>query len=79
MKYVINWISGANLPFNWWNISTEWVLRRKGNDHILRDKNVLIYDVYEIAPYAAGEQDLLLYFGQLEELFKPEFRQGNDI
>ena len=26
-----------------------------------------IYDVYEIAPYAAGEQDLLLYFGQLEE------------
>ncbi|MEX4565389.1 selenocysteine synthase [Haemophilus influenzae] len=39
----------------------------------------LIYDVYEIAPYAAGEQDLLLSFGQLEELFKPEFRQGNDI
>ncbi|HHF1924788.1 TPA: RsiV family protein, partial [Haemophilus influenzae] len=38
-----------------------------------------IYDVYEIAPYAAGEQDLLLYFGQLEELFKTEFRQGNDI
>ncbi|HHF5160595.1 TPA: selenocysteine synthase [Haemophilus influenzae] len=39
----------------------------------------LIYDVYEIAPYVAGEQDLLLYFGQLEELFKAEFRQGNDI
>ncbi|QEQ59340.1 selenocysteine synthase [Haemophilus influenzae biotype aegyptius] len=35
--------------------------------------------LYEIAPYAAGEQDLLLYFGQLEELFKAEFRQGNDI
>ena len=39
----------------------------------------LIYDVYEIATYAAGEQDLLLYFGQLEKLFKPESRQGNDI
>lgn len=39
----------------------------------------LIYDVYEIAPYAAGEQDLMLHFGQLEELFKAEFRQGNDI
>ena len=35
-----------------------------------------IYDVYEIAPYAAGEQDLLLYFGQLEELFKPEFTRS---
>lgn len=38
-----------------------------------------IYDVYEIAPYAAGEQDLLLYFGQLEELFKPEFKQSNYV
>lgn len=35
-----------------------------------------IYDVYEIAPYAAGEQNLLLYFGQLEELFKPEFKRS---
>ena len=38
-----------------------------------------IYDVYEIAPYAAGEQDLLLYFGQLEELFKPEFKQSKYV
>ena len=38
-----------------------------------------IYDVYEIAPYAAGEQDLLLYFGQLEELFKPEFKRNNYV
>lgn len=38
-----------------------------------------IYDVYEIAPYAAGEQDLLLYFGQLEELFRPEFKQNNYV
>ena len=38
-----------------------------------------IYDVYEIAPYAAGEQDLLLYFGQLEELFKPEFKRSNYV
>lgn len=38
-----------------------------------------IYEVYEIAPYAAGEQDLLLYFGQLEELFRPEFKQNNYV
>lgn len=38
-----------------------------------------IYEVYEIAPYAAGEQDLLLYFGQLEELFKPEFKRNNYV
>ena len=38
-----------------------------------------IYDVYEIAPYAAGEQDLFLYFGQLEELFKAEFKQNNYV
>ena len=38
-----------------------------------------IYDVYEIAPYAAGEQDLLLYFGQLEELFRPEFKRSNYV
>ena len=38
-----------------------------------------IYDVYEIAPYAAGEQDLLLYFGQLEELFRPEFKRNNYV
>ena len=38
-----------------------------------------IYDVYEIAPYAAGEQDLLLYVGQLEELFRPEFKQNNYV
>lgn len=38
-----------------------------------------IYDVYEIAPYAAGEQDLLLYFEQLEELFKPEFKRNNYV
>ena len=38
-----------------------------------------IYDVYEIAPYAAGEQDLLLYFGQLEELFKAEFKRSNYV
>lgn len=50
------------------------------NNIYLDSKGVhFIYDVYEIAPYAAGEQDLMLHFGQLEELFKPEFRQGNDI
>ena len=38
-----------------------------------------IYDIYEIAPYAAGEQDLLLYFGQLEELFKAEFKRNNYV
>ncbi|WP_118777516.1 RsiV family protein [Haemophilus haemolyticus] len=38
-----------------------------------------IYDVYEIAPYAVGEQDLLLYFGQLEELFKAEFKRNNYV
>lgn len=38
-----------------------------------------IYDVYEIAPYAAGEQDLLLYFGQLEVLFKAEFKRNNYV
>lgn len=38
-----------------------------------------IYDVYEIAPYAAGEQYLLLYFGQLEELFRPEFKRNNYV
>lgn len=38
-----------------------------------------IYDVYEIAPYAAGEQDLLLYFRQLEELFKPEFKRNKYV
>lgn len=38
-----------------------------------------IYDVYEIAPYAAGEQDLLLYFGQLEELFRPEFKRSDYV
>ena len=38
-----------------------------------------IYDVYEIAPYTAGEQDLLLYFGQLEELFKAEFKRSNYV
>ena len=38
-----------------------------------------IYDVNEIAPYAAGEQDLLLYFGQLEELFRPEFKRNNYV
>ena len=38
-----------------------------------------IYDVYEIAPYAAGEQDLLLYFWQLEELFRPEFKRNNYV
>ena len=38
-----------------------------------------IYDVYEIAPYAAGEKDLLLYFGQLEELFRPEFKRNNYV
>ena len=38
-----------------------------------------IYDVYEIAPYAAGEQDLFLYFGQLEELFKAEFKRSDYV
>lgn len=38
-----------------------------------------IYDVYEISPYAAGEQDLLLYFGQLEVLFKAEFKRNNYV
>ena len=38
-----------------------------------------IYDVYEIAPYVAGEQDLFLYFGQLEELFRPEFKRNNYV
>ena len=38
-----------------------------------------IYDVYEIAPYTAGEQDLLLYFWQLEELFRPEFKRNNYV
>ena len=50
------------------------------NNIYLDSKGVhFIYDVYEIAPYAAGEQDLLLYFGQLEELFKAEFKRSNYV
>ncbi|WP_118861907.1 DUF3298 domain-containing protein [Haemophilus haemolyticus] len=50
------------------------------NNIYLDSKGVhFIYDVYEIAPYAAGEQDLLLYFGQLEELFRPEFKRNNYV
>ena len=50
------------------------------NNIYLDSKGVhFIYDVYEIAPYAAGEQDLLLYFGQLEELFKAEFKRNNYV
>ncbi|WP_118790848.1 DUF3298 domain-containing protein [Haemophilus haemolyticus] len=50
------------------------------NNIYLDSKGVhFIYDVYEIAPYATGEQDLLLYFGQLEELFRPEFKRSNYV
>ena len=50
------------------------------NNIYLDSKGVhFIYDVYEIAPYAAGEQDLLLYFGQLEELFRPEFKRSDYV
>ena len=50
------------------------------NNIYLDSKGVhFIYDVYEIAPYAAGEKDLLLYFGQLEELFRPEFKRNNYV
>ncbi|OOF55784.1 RsiV family protein [Rodentibacter myodis] len=38
-----------------------------------------IYGVYEIQPYAAGEQDLTLEWWRLMELLKPDFKQQNYV
>lgn len=38
-----------------------------------------IYGAYEIAPYAAGEQDLTLGWWQLEDLLKASFKQQNYV
>ena len=45
------------------------------NFHIDSNGVHFIYSVYEIAPYAAGEQDLTLGWWQLEDLLKPSFKE----
>ncbi|OOF62992.1 RsiV family protein [Rodentibacter sp. Ppn85] len=38
-----------------------------------------IYNIYEIAPYADGEQDLTLNWWQLKDLLKSDFKQQNYV
>lgn len=51
------------------------------SDNIYLDHNGIhfIYNVYEIASYAEGEQDLTLNWWQAEDLLKPSFKQQNYV
>ena len=48
-----------------------WPFQQTDNFALTRDGMILKYDAYEIAPYASGQPELLLPYGELTEVLDP--------
>lgn len=53
--------------------SRQWPFQQTANVALLRDKVLLKYDVYSIAPYSSGHPALEIPYGELETILKPAY------
>jgi len=51
----------------------QWPFQRTSNIALLRDKVLLKYDVYSIAPYSSGHPELEIPYEALEAIVKPAY------
>ena len=51
----------------------QWPFQRTANIALLRDKVMLKYDVYSIAPYSSGHPLLEIPYGELTDVLKPAY------
>ncbi|MFL9814318.1 DUF3298 domain-containing protein [Stutzerimonas sp. VN223-3] len=53
--------------------SRQWPFQQTANVALLRDKVLLKYDVYSIAPYSSGHPELEIPYAELSAILKPEY------
>tara|TARA_Y100001949_G_scaffold152973_1_gene139655 strand:+ start:49291 stop:50019 length:729 start_codon:yes stop_codon:yes gene_type:complete len=53
--------------------SRQWPFQRTANIALLRDKVLLKYDVYSIAPYSSGHPELEIAYSELSGILKPAY------
>ena len=53
--------------------SRQWPFQRTANVALLRDKVLLKYDVYSIAPYSSGHPELEIPYSELSGILKPVY------
>lgn len=53
--------------------SQRWRFQRTANVALLRDKVLLKYDVYSIAPYSSGHPELEIPYSELSGILKPAY------
>ncbi|MCH2341364.1 RsiV family protein [Pseudomonas sp. NPDC047963] len=53
--------------------SRQWPFQRTANIALLRDKLLLKYDVYSIAPYSSGHPELEIPYSELSGILQPAF------
>lgn len=53
--------------------SRQWPFQRTANVALLRDKVLLKYDVYSLAPYSSGHPELEIPYTELSAILKPEY------
>jgi hypothetical protein len=53
--------------------SRQWPFQQTSNIALLRDKVLLKYDVYSIAPYSSGHPELEIPYKELSGILKPAF------
>jgi hypothetical protein len=53
--------------------SRQWPFQQTSNIALLRDKVLLKYDVYSIAPYSSGHPELEISYNELSGILKPVF------
>ena len=54
----------------------DWPFQKTPNVALLKDKVVLKYDVYSIAPYSEGNVELSIPYSRLNGIIKPEWLPG---
>ncbi|MNJ66294.1 hypothetical protein D3C77_623590 [compost metagenome] len=54
-------------------LRNKWPFERTANIALLKDKVLLKYDVYTIAPYSMGHPTLSIPYNRLRKVLRPEF------
>lgn len=55
------------------DVHRQWPFQQTANVALLRDKVLLKYDVYSIAPYSSGHPELEIPYGELNGILKPAY------
>lgn len=55
------------------NFARQWPFQQTGNVALLRDKVLLKYDVYSIAPYSEGHPEVEISYAELSGILQPAY------